>query len=144
MFDFVTDYFISPSGFQSFSQIVVANFCDNVQHLIEGVDVPTSLLDVSMDLVQVIFESLVALSGDEGHLVQRLLPSIFDYGFLAPLCKNKGRFSDEPKNTPSQDLSKALWDGWTRKAHQDIKDHVFKIVKDRLRSYVEGTQYCLR
>ena len=104
-----------------------------------------ALFEIAIDFVGIIFERLSSsYEGEEGEtLLKSLLPEIFLFGYLLPLC---GRTVDSEDsegsngvNHQSYGVAKSLWEGWIKSAEEGVKREVVGMIKMRLKMLVEDT-----
>jgi hypothetical protein len=103
--------------------------------------------EVAIDLVDTIFEKLSSSSSEakEGEtlLLTSLLPDIFLFGYLLPLCDRTTDLEDSEEApsgiSHSYETAKSLWEGWIKIAKEDVKGEVVGMVKMRLKMFIEDT-----
>ena len=100
-----------------------------------------ALFEVTIDFVGTIFGKLS--SSEEGEtLLKLLLPDIFLYGYLLPLCDRTldlEDLEDSSSISHSHVAAKSLWEGWIKCAEEGVKGEVVGMIKMRLKIFVEDT-----
>ena len=105
-----------------------------------------ALFEVAINLVDTIFDKLSSSSSEakEGEtlLLKSLLPDIFLFGYLLPLCDRTMDLEDlEGSNGISHScgIAKRLWEGWIKSAKEDVKGEVVGMIKMKLKMFIEDT-----
>ena len=140
------DYFISRSGYNTILQVIIATFGSLVKQVVDGLEVQPALFEVAINLVDTIFEKLSSSSSEakeeETLLLKSLLPDIFVFGYLLPLCDRTMDLEDvEASNgiSHSYGIAKSLWEGWIKSAKDDVKEEVVGMIKTKLKMFIEDT-----
>jgi hypothetical protein len=140
------DYFISKSGFNTTLQVIIATFGSHVKQVIDGTEVRPALFEVAIGFVDTIFEKLSSSSSEankgETLLLKSLLPDIFLFGYLLPLCDRTMDLEGlEGSNiiSHSHGAAKSLWEGWIKSAKEGVKGEVVGMIKMRLKMFIEDT-----
>lgn len=140
------DYFISKSGYNTVLQIIIATFGSHVKQVIDGKEVRPALFDVAIGIVEIIFGKLSSSSSEakeeETLLLKSLLPDIFLFGYLLPLCDRTMELEDLEGSSgigQSYGAAKSLWEGWIRSAKEGVKGEVVGMIKTRLKTFIEDT-----
>jgi hypothetical protein len=105
-----------------------------------------ALFEVAIGFVDTIFEKLSSLSSEakEGEtlLLKSLLPDIFLFGYLLPLCDRTMNLEDlegSSNLSHSHGAAKSLWEGWIKSAEEGVKGEVVGMIKMRLKMFIENT-----
>jgi hypothetical protein len=140
------DYFISKSGYTTILQVIIATFGSHVKEVIHGKEVRPALFEVAIGFVDTIFEKLSSSSSEamEGEtlLLKSLLPDIFLFEYLLPLCDRTTDLEDLESSSGishSYGIAKSLWDGWIKSAKEDVKGEVVGMIKMKLKMFIEDT-----
>ena len=140
------DYFISKSGYNTILQVIIATFGSHVEQVIYGKEVQPALFEVAIGFVDIIFGKLSSSSseGKEGEtlLLKSLLPDIFLFGFLLPLCDRTMDLEDLEGSSgigQSHGVAKSLWEGWIKSAKEGVKGEVVGMIKMKLKMFIEDT-----
>ena len=140
------DYFISKSGYNTILQVIIATFGSYVKEVIDGKEVRPALFEVTIGLVDTIFGKLSESSSEakEGEtlLLKSLLPDIFLFGYLLPLCDRTMDLEDLEVSSGinhGYGAAKSLWEGWIKIAKDDVKGEVVGVIKTRLKMIIEDT-----
>lgn len=141
----LVDYFISKSGYTTILQTIIATFGSLVQQVIDGTEVQSTLFEVAIDFVGTIFGKLSSPSSEEEEgeaLLKSILPDIFLFGYLLPLCDrtlDSEGLEHYGGDSHSHVAAKSLWEGWIRSAKDDGKGEVVGVIKMKLKMFVEDT-----
>ncbi|PPQ64462.1 hypothetical protein CVT24_008472 [Panaeolus cyanescens] len=73
-------YFVSPSGLNTFLQIIIATFSDKVHAFIEGKDISIAAFEGPLGCLKVVFSSIIS----DNDLVASLVPGLFVFTYLVP------------------------------------------------------------
>ena len=140
------DYFISKSGYDTMLQVIIATFGSHVKQVIDGKEVRPALFEVAIGFVDTIFGKLSSSSSEAGEgqtlLLKSLLPDIFLFGYLLPLCDQTMDLEDLEGSSGISDshgVAKRLWEGWIKSAKEGVKGEVVGVIKTRLRMFIEDT-----
>ena len=140
------DYFISKPGYSTILQVIITTFGSHVKQVIDGKEVLPALFEVAIDLVDTIFGKLSSSSSEakdeETLLLKSLLPDIFLFGYLLPVCDRTMDLDDlEGSNgiSHSYGTAKSMWEGWIKSAKEDVKVEVVGMIKMRLKMFIEDT-----
>ena len=143
------DYFISESGLDTILQVIIATFGSHVEQVIDGKEVRPALFDVAIGFIDIIFEKLLSSSSSsseakkgETMLLKSLLPDIFFFGYLLPLCDRTMDLEDlegSSNLSHSHGAAKSLWEGWIKSAEEGVKREVVGMIKMRLKMFIEDT-----
>ncbi|CAA7268465.1 unnamed protein product [Cyclocybe aegerita] len=128
-----SDYFLSESAVYTFLQITIATFTSNVGQVIDGEEVQMTTFDVTVYLIQAVFANI--LKDDE--LTKTLLPDIFFFAYLLPVCA-AGDYVDI-EVTPTQSSAKGLWEAWLKAASEEQKVAISEDIKARSKGFAEST-----
>ena len=100
-----------------------------------------ALFEVAIGFVDTIFEKLSSsfeAKEEETLLLKSLLPDIFLFGYLLPLCDQTIDLEDF-EGSHSHGAAKRLWEGWIKSAKEGVKEEVVGMIKMRLKMYIEDT-----
>ena len=105
-----------------------------------------ALFEVAIGLVDTVFEKLSLSSSEakEGEtlLLKSLLPDIFLFGYLLPLCDRTMDLEDSESSSGishSYGAAKSLWERWIKSAKEDMKEEIVGTIKMTLKMFVEDT-----
>jgi len=101
-----------------------------------------ALFEVAIDFVGTLFGKLSSSSEAEETPLKSLLPDIFLFGYLLPLCDRTVDSVDSEGFSGvshSHVAAKSLWEGWIKVAKEDVKEEVVGVIKMRLKVFVEDT-----
>ena len=104
-----------------------------------------ALFEVAIDFIDTIFEKLSSSSSEGEKLLESLLPDIFLFGYLLPLCDRTMDLEDLEDLEGSSGIShshgvaKSLWEGWIKSAEEGVKGEVIGMIKTRLKMFIEDT-----
>ena len=104
-----------------------------------------ALLEVAIGFVGTIFEKLSSSSSEakeETLLLKSLLPDIFLFGYLLPMCDRTMDLEDLEGSSGishSYGAAMSLWEGWIKNAKEGVKEEVVGMIKMRLKMFIEDT-----
>ena len=137
------DYFVSKSGYNTILQVIIATFGLHVKQVIDGKEVRPALFEIAIDFVGTIFGKLSSSSeAKEGEgLLNSLLPDIFLYGYMLPVCDRTVGLEDLEGSdglSHSHGAAKSLWEAWIQSA-KVAKEEILGMIKMRLKMCIEDT-----
>jgi E3 ubiquitin-protein ligase listerin len=134
------DYFISKSGYNTFLQLIIATFGSHVKQVIDGKEVPPAVFEVAIDFVGIIFGRLSSEVKEGEGLLNSLLPDMFLFGYLLPLCDRTAGLEDLEGSddiSHSYEAAKGLWEAWIKNAKEGAKGEIVGMINLRLKAFIE-------
>lgn len=102
-----------------------------------------ALFEVAINFVGIVLGKLSSSSSEvkEGEaLLNSLLPDIFVFGYLLPLC-DRTVGSQDLEGSDGMSLShgtaKSLWEVWSKGAEGSVKEEIVGMIKTRLKMLIE-------
>ncbi|KAF8156982.1 hypothetical protein B0H34DRAFT_711453 [Crassisporium funariophilum] len=133
-----SDYFLSNAGYNTFVQVIIATFTSHIDRVVNGEEVQEPSTEVTVDFIEAVFSYI----SRDTALLKSLLPDIFLFAYLLPLCdiSDLEEQEQEDAGSTSHIKAKGLWEEWIKVAEEGLKDEVVEMIKNKLRTFVEDTR----
>ena len=104
-----------------------------VENVVEGKEVSMPVFGVVISLIESVFTSIL----QRDKLTKTLLPGIFLFAYLVPLCVRT--LGVDLEIEPSLLAAKGLWAEWLKVGSEVMKEETVEEVRGRLGAFMEDT-----